>query len=156
MKGLKLWLSSGLGSGYLPKSPGTWGSLLSLIFIYFILQSSQAFFLLLIFVVVCILINLWVANISELTWGKDPSRMVIDEFAGQSVAFLSFAFHSSFSSMELTLLLGFIFFRFFDIVKPLGIYQLQKFKGGWGILLDDLLAGIYSMICLEIIFRFIL
>ncbi|MCO5231369.1 MAG: phosphatidylglycerophosphatase A [Chitinophagales bacterium] len=154
MKTFKLWLSAGLGSGFLPKSPGTWGSLASLIFIYFILNSSQAFIGLSVFVLVCIAINLWVADVSEKTWGEDPSRMVIDEFAGQGLSFLWIAYHGSSVNTIWILLLGFIFFRFFDILKPLGINQLQRFGGGLGILLDDLLAGVYSLICLEIVLRF--
>ena len=148
---LKLWLSAGLGSGFLPKSPGTWGSIAALLPLYFILNSPSPFLFLLLFTVLSCLINFWVAGVSEKTWGEDPSKMVIDEFAGQSVSFWAVAILGSPFSIFLTLLLGFVFFRFFDILKPLGIYHLQKLKGGWGILVDDLLAGVYAMLCLQVV-----
>ncbi|MCO5248625.1 MAG: phosphatidylglycerophosphatase A [Chitinophagales bacterium] len=151
MKSFKLWLSAGLGAGFLPKSPGTWGSLVSLIPIYFILISAHPFTYLSVFIILSCVINLWVADVSEDTWGKDPSKMVIDEFAGQGVSFLAVAYWGVVLPLPVALLLGFIFFRFFDILKPLGINRLQSFKGGFGILLDDLLAGVYAMACLQVL-----
>lgn len=149
VKSIQLWLAAGLGSGFLPKMPGTWGSLLALLPIYFILQSKSSFLLLLAFVVVCSLINLLVADAAEQAWGEDPGQMVIDEWAGQAVAFLGIAWMNAPISFAL-LLIGFILFRIFDILKPLGIKKLQNLKGGWGILVDDLLAGFYAMLILQV------
>lgn len=149
VKSIQLWLAAGLGSGFLPKMPGTWGSLLALLPIYFILQSKSSFLLLLTFVVVCSLINLLVADTAEQAWGEDPGQMVIDEWAGQAVAFLGIAWMNVPISFAL-LLIGFILFRIFDILKPLGIKKLQNLKGGWGILVDDLLAGFYAMLILQV------
>ena len=146
----KLGLASGLGSGLLPFSPGTWGSLLALVPIYWILQSAHALVCLSVFIVICCVINLWVAPTAETHWGEDPGHMVIDEWAGQSVAFLGVAWCGFTAPVWMTLLVGFIFFRVFDIAKPLGVYQLQKLPGGWGILADDLLAGVYGAICLQV------
>ena len=81
-------------------------------------------------------------------WGKDPSKLVLDEWAGQAVVFLGLPFYNIIGPDLLLLITGFIFFRFFDIKKPLGVNELQQFPGGWGILLDDLLAGVYAMFCL--------
>lgn len=149
VKSIQLWLAAGLGSGFLPKMPGTWGSLLALLPIYLILQSKSSFLLLLTFVVVCSLINLLVADTAEQAWGEDPGQMVIDEWAGQAVAFLGIAWMNVPISFAL-LLIGFILFRIFDILKPLGIKKLQNLKGGWGILVDDLLAGFYAMLILQV------
>lgn len=75
--------------------------------------------------------------------------MVIDEWAGQGLTFLFIPFSGDVQSQLLILLIGFIFFRFFDILKPLGIKKLQDLPAGWGILADDLLAGLYALICLK-------
>ena len=72
----------------------------------------------------------------------------MDEFAGQGMAFIALPFASSNMNIYLLLLFGFLFFRFFDIKKPLGVNDLQKLPGGFGILVDDLLAGFYAFLCL--------
>jgi phosphatidylglycerophosphatase A len=94
------------------------------------------------------LIGVYVGNKVEPYWGKDSYRVVIDEVAGMWVAML-------FIPPTLTLLIaGFILFRFFDIVKPLYIRKMEAFKGGWGVMLDDVLAGIYANLVLQIIVFF--
>ena len=148
MNSLKLFIGSGFGSGYFPKAPGTMGSLVALIPIYFLIQSSNLF-LIPIFVLVTSLLSLWVSSACEKAWGEDPGTLVMDEWAGQALAFSGFLFTENLSYNLLLLLSGFLFFRFFDILKPLGIKKLQNLHGGLGILLDDLLAGLYAFICLK-------
>ena len=83
-------------------------------------------------------IGTWAAQRVEPAWGKDSYRVVIDEVAGVWVGLLG---------VPLTgprLLVGLLLFRFFDIVKPLGIRQMEKLPGGFGVMLDDVLAGIYT------------
>ncbi|MGF1671922.1 MAG: phosphatidylglycerophosphatase A, partial [Balneolaceae bacterium] len=82
-------------------------------------------------------------------WGEDPSRFVLDEFAGQSIPFLFIPFGHTFTTDLMILFTGFILFRIFDIIKPLGIDRLQKFPGKFGILLDDIAAGVYAFVCLH-------
>lgn len=74
---------------------------------------------------------------------KDPAIIVIDEIVGIWIALFLIPFQWKF------LLLAFIFFRFFDIKKPLFIHPLQSLKGGWGIMLDDCLAGLYTNLLLH-------
>jgi phosphatidylglycerophosphatase A len=76
----------------------------------------------------------------------DAPETVIDEVAGQSIALLPLFFWN-FNGFypALTSLLAFILFRFFDIVKPLGVWHIQKLPGGWGVMLDDVLAGFYAL-----------
>jgi len=151
IRSLKLWIGAGFGAGFLPKFPGTWGSLLALIPIYFILSSPYSLVLLLSFIGISCALNFWVSSVCEQTWGKDPSKMVIDEWAGQGVTFL-FISTTSIAHPSLTLLFtGFILFRFFDILKPLGIKKIQNLNAGFGILFDDLLAGFYALISLNIL-----
>ena len=145
---LKLLLGTGFYSGLLPKAPGTFGSLAALILIYPILQEQNLSFLIL-FTLLSSLISLWVSPYFEHIYGKDPGRMVMDEWAGQSLVFFTIPLSGSLNGDLIILLTGFILFRFFDIVKPLGIHSIQKYKGGIGILADDLLAGLYALISLK-------
>jgi phosphatidylglycerophosphatase A len=77
-------------------------------------------------------------------WGKDSYRVVIDEVAGMWISLLFVPITS------LRLLVGLVFFRFFDIVKPLYIRRAEKLPGGVGVMMDDVLAGVYANILLQI------
>jgi len=144
---LKLVIGTLFGAGLLPAAPGTWGSLFSLFLIYPIALEFGTSGLLAAVITGCAL-TIWAADACESRWGKDPSRMVIDEFAGQAVVFFFIPFSGYFNHDIPLLLAGFILFRIFDITKPLAIKRLQHFPSGFGILLDDLLAGFYALICL--------
>lgn len=153
MNKLKILLGTGLYSGFAPGAPGTFGSLASLILIYPILQAQNIYYLLL-FTVVCSLISLWVSPFFEQEYGPDPGVLVIDEWAGQSLVYLTISL-SGMLETDLTLLFaGFILFRVFDILKPFGINKVQEFKNGAGILGDDLLAGLYALISLKTLIFF--
>jgi phosphatidylglycerophosphatase A len=154
MKGLKLFIGSGFGSGYSPVAPGTAGSLLALILIYPVLIFDELIGVLL-FMFAASLLTLWVSKTCEEAWGNDPGRLVMDEFAGQSLTFISIAVTGNLTTDLIILALGFILFRIFDILKPFGINQAQKLEGGYGILIDDIIAGFYAFICLKtLIFTF--
>lgn len=92
-----------------------------------------------------LLVGTWSSNVVDAAWGKDSSKVVIDEVAGMAITLL-FA-----PSNIIFLLTGLVLFRFFDIVKPLGIRQLEKLPKGWGVMADDVLAGIYSFMVLQLI-----
>jgi phosphatidylglycerophosphatase A len=94
------------------------------------------------------LLGVYVGNKVEPYWGKDSYRVVIDEVAGMWVTML-------FVPYSLSLMIaGFILFRFFDIVKPLYIRRMEAFEGGWGVMADDVLAGIYANLILQVIVYF--
>lgn len=154
MKRLKLLIGSGFGSGMIPFAPGTMGSLLALVPIYLLLQAQNLFYVP-IFVVVASLLSLWVSSTCIEEWGEDPGKLVMDEWAGQALTFSVVCFTGELTMDLLILASGFLFFRFFDILKPLGIDKLQKHEGGIGILLDDLLAGFYALICLKTLIFFL-
>ncbi|MFD1467111.1 phosphatidylglycerophosphatase A [Hymenobacter caeli] len=80
----------------------------------------------------------WAAQRVEPAWGKDSARVVIDEAAGMWVAMLCVPVTGP------NLLAGLALFRFFDIAKPLGIRKMEDLPGGVGVMLDDVLAGVYS------------
>ena len=90
-------------------------------------------------------IGTWSATEVESIWGKDSYRVVIDEVAGMAIGLL-------FVPVQLKYIAtAFILFRFFDIVKPLFIRNLEKLPKGWGVMADDLLAGLYTNIIMQII-----
>jgi phosphatidylglycerophosphatase A len=118
--------------GYLPFAPGTYGSAFACILIYFF----PVVFTHYLFVAIFIVISLIVLNNLVLE-EKDPGNVVIDEVAGM---FVSMAGHTiSFPG----LLAGFLLFRFFDIIKPYPIRKVEALRKGYGILADDVIAGIF-------------
>jgi phosphatidylglycerophosphatase A len=98
-------------------------------------------------IIIFTLLGAWSSTVAEQYWGEDPSRVVIDEVVGQWIALL--AVPAVFSWWHV--LVAFILFRFFDIVKPLGVRKMENFKSGWGIMADDILAGTYGAIVLYLI-----
>lgn len=125
--------------GYLPVAPGTFGTAAGLLFVLIIRPSDS---LLMIFVVISFVVGIISSHLAEISLNKrDPAVIVIDEFTGFLVS-LSFK-----DITVLTLVLSFIFFRIFDILKPPPIKTFDKFlQGGLGIMMDDVMAGIYTNI----------
>ena len=80
-------------------------------------------------------------------WGKDPGKINIDEVAGMTVALIGLP------KTAVVWFTAFLVFRFFDIVKPPPIRRLEYLPAGWGIMTDDIAAGIYANICCVLIFR---
>ena len=136
------------GVGHLPVAPGTWGSFFTLPFIYIAATYFPEFGIPAFFLVTCVL-SLVCSSAAVEKFGKDPAEFVLDESAGQSIVFIltGFAFTPAYDIFQLAL--GFLLFRFFDILKPMGVDKLQTLPGEIGILADDILAGIYALICLE-------
>ena len=94
------------------------------------------------------LAGVWSSGIVEKIWGKDPSRVVIDEVAGMCISLL-------FIPVELKYVItALVLFRFFDIVKPLFIRKMERFPSGWGIMMDDILAGVYTNLLLYAVVGF--
>jgi phosphatidylglycerophosphatase A len=147
MSSLKRLIGAGLGSGFSPIAPGTAGSLLALVPAYFSLQFHPLFGPLTLTIFFSLL-SLWVTKACVEAWGDDPGTMVIDEFAGQTLVFTAMPIVLITNDWWI-ILSAFVLFRLFDILKPLGINKIQELKNGWGILLDDVLAGFYALICLK-------
>jgi phosphatidylglycerophosphatase A len=99
-----------------------------------------------IFLVLAILfLGVWSADNVESSWGHDSSKVVIDEVAGMMITLAWAPICLEYA------IAGFVLFRFFDILKPLGIQKAEKLPGGWGVMADDVLAGIYAFIALWIL-----
>lgn len=149
MNSFKLALGTLLGIGHLPLAPGTWGSLATLP-VVFLLGWTAGTAGIIALVIIGIVLSLWCAPAAEKRYGKDPSQFVLDEFAGQASVFLLADFTISTMQTFMVLIGGFVLFRIFDITKPLGINALQKLPGKFGILADDILAGIFALVLLEL------
>lgn len=89
------------------------------------------------------------ATSAESVWGHDAHRIVIDEIVGAWVALLSLP-----RTVRIAVL-GFFIFRFFDIVKPFPAHRSQRLPAGWGVMMDDLIAGIYTNVVLHLFKRFV-
>lgn len=152
MKSLHKLNATVLGAGYSPFAPGTMGALVGILILFLIkwLQPELQFFTwgLLLATIIFTLLGVWSTNELESEWGKDPSKVVVDELIGVWIAVLWIPIETRW------LILGFILFRFFDIAKPLGIRRLESIKGGWGVMLDDVGAGIYANIVLQAVIYF--
>jgi len=139
-----LGFSSVLGIGYFPKAPGTAASVAALLFIWFLKGSFTS---VLIATLLLTVAGIYLTTLTEKFLKKtDPSLVVIDEWVGQWITVLPLIYLGRYEIW--LMVLGLIFFRFFDIKKPLGIDQLQQLPGGWGMMADDVLAGIYGAILL--------
>ena len=138
-------------SGRAPFAPGTCGSLATLPFVY-ALQYFGGIPALLSFILLIAATGIWASGrYAESVGIQDPGFIVIDETAGQSIALI-------FAGINLWLYaLGFILFRLFDITKPWPVsWADQKIKGGLGIMLDDILAGIMAAAVMKIIILYCL
>ena len=148
--------ASCFGLGRLPIAPGTWGSLpptvIFAVMAYFGGTAVTVSIVMLVLVlagsVACVRCS---PVIIAATSKKDPGEVVADEFAGQAVTFLVLlALPTEPIQIAFVAAAGFLLFRLFDIVKPWPIRKLEKFPMGWGILADDLLAGVYAAVVLNI------
>ncbi len=138
-------IASTLGIGYIGKGGGTVAAVVAAL-CWYLLQPS----LLWQWVIVVVLISLGVISGSkvETIWGKDDKKVVIDEWAGMCITLLSVGVK------PIYIISGLILFRVFDIFKPLYIRRLEVLPGGWGVMADDVLAGIYANIVLQLFIYF--
>ena len=120
---LPVLIGTGFGSGFSPFAPGTAGALLASIIwiaLYLLLPFSVVLWITAALVIVFTFAGIWAADKLEACWGEDPSYVVA----------------------------AFVLFRAFDIAKPLGIRKMESLRGGVGVMMDDILAGVYSFILL--------
>jgi phosphatidylglycerophosphatase A len=140
------FIATGFGSGYSPIAPGTAGALLAMLIWwgYSLLFSHCISIPVLTFIVIVVFTfaGVWSSSVVEKYWGEDPSRVVVDEMVGTWIALLAVPEGAHWGYM----LAAFVLFRFFDIVKPLGVRKMENLPSGFGIMADDILAGIYGFI----------
>ncbi|CAN5312302.1 phosphatidylglycerophosphatase A [soil metagenome] len=142
-------IATSLGIGYIGKGAGTVAAVACCICWYFAWAGGFPPLLLSLIITAAITaVGVWSSAIVETVWGKDPSRVVIDEVSGMCISLLFLPVSVKY------LLCALILFRFFDIVKPLFIRKMELLPGGWGIMADDVLAGIYTNIILSAVVWF--
>ena len=143
------------GIGYSPIVPGTIGSIFSIVFLYFLIKFVSYSFLVIIFLIIFFTSLKLIEKYSNLLNNHDSSTIVIDEFLGIFLIIL-FYDYLKFANDFIMFLLILILFRFFDILKIFPINWVDKnIKNSFGVVLDDLLAGVYSIIVLYSINVFI-
>ena len=143
MKNFTKYFATLFGIGFIPLAPGTFGSLLSILIWYVFIDLFSIFYFIALFLFVLsvsfYLTDIYLDNYKK----KDPSEVIVDEFLGQSIPLL---FIVNFNIYEV--LIAFVTFRFFDIYKIYPINKIEDLKGSYGVILDDIVAGIYSLIIL--------
>ena len=162
---MKLWIAQGFGIGRIPVAPGTFGSLLGMLWFGLLLWTGNLW----LFVgstLAGIVLSVWLCDVAEKALGQpDPASVVLDEIVAVPVCFLAWvvlwrcqtgalpAFGNFFSAHTWPLTLGvFVACRVFDIAKPWPVRQSQSLPGGWGITIDDVLAGLYVNVVVLLVY----
>lgn len=131
-------------TGYIPIAPGTFASILALPFVILLHKSTIIYLLISILVLI---IGVLCANyLAKYYKKKDDQRITIDEFLGILISFILLPKLNWY-----LIIIGFIVFRAFDILKIFGIRKVESMNGGWGVMFDDLLSGIYTNLILRLI-----
>lgn len=134
---LALLIATAFGAGYSPIAPGTAGSAVAVLILWLVPFSRAG---LVLFLVAVVVVGTWAADVAERRLGgKDPGAIVIDEVAGMTLSVVAFPLTPG------VLLAGFVLFRIFDIVKPPPARESQRFRGGVGVMIDDVIAGLYAL-----------
>ena len=153
--GLVLWVAQGFGVGRIPFAPGTFGSVIGLLW-FALLLKAENFWVYLIGTLVGLWLSVWLCGAAEkILKQTDPGSVVLDEIAAVPICFLASVATDWFCSNQLpapesftartwvTTAILFVFFRLFDILKPWPVRQSQRLPGGWGVTIDDVLAAAY-------------
>ncbi|MEA3468702.1 MAG: phosphatidylglycerophosphatase A [Thermodesulfobacteriota bacterium] len=140
-----MFLATGFYSGNLPKCPGTWGSIAAFLPWFFLRNLALPSYLAMlgiVFVIGCVLSG----SAEKILDQADAGSIVIDEFLGMFITLIAVPNHPA------AWILAFLFFRFFDVLKPFPCSWFdQRIHGGFGIMMDDVVAGLYALISLQIL-----
>ena len=139
------WIASCFKVGYLPLAPGTWGSIFAILLWWVFLKDLSAFIFCII-IVFLFFTGIVVSNtIINNNQDNDPSYVIIDELVGQWIALLIIP------DGYYNILIVFVLFRFFDIIKPWPIRYFEQLPKGLGVMSDDVVAGLFTFILTQII-----
>ena len=139
------WFGTVFKIGKLPLAPGTWSSFIASLVWFFLFDGIDLIVLPIITILIFFIGIISSQRIINDTNDNDPSRIVIDEWVGQWITF-------TFMPVNLSnFVIGLTLFRFFDIIKPFPVKSAEKLSGGWGVMMDDVIAGIMSFIILCIL-----
>lgn len=144
-------LATGFFSGYSPFAPGTMGALVATVMwiaVSMFVGLDTLYIITLWTLTLTTLASIEPINRLEKVWGEDPSKVVVDEMVGVWICLLAVPFEAELFSTRYWIYTGlaFVLFRLFDIWKPLGVRKMESLGGGWGVMMDDVLAGCYGAI----------
>ncbi len=148
-KGVAKLIATWFYLGLIPFAPGTFGTLGAIPLYYYLAQTPLYVYA--VVTVLFIFISIWAAGVAEDIFQKrDPGQVVADEVSGYLITMFLV------TPTITNIIIGFFLFRFFDIVKPPPVRSLEYLRGGAGIVLDDVAAGVYSCVALHLIIKFVL
>jgi phosphatidylglycerophosphatase A len=161
---IAVFIATGFGAGFMPFGPGTFGSLVGLLIAYGLISVFMPDAILLqnsLIVAGGILaaVGIWSGTRAERIFDqKDAGQIVIDEVCGQVISFIFIAPYLARLGPQWRwwMIAGFALFRFFDIFKPYPLKGLQHLTGGLGVMMDDIIAGIYAAILLSLVLIFVI
>jgi phosphatidylglycerophosphatase A len=136
------------GAGFAPKAPGTAGSVVGVL-VYLGIEALGAGAYYPHAIIFFFIVGIWASTRVEQLYGHDSQRIVIDEVIGQMITFALAAGRYQLSTIYV--ILGFGLFRLFDILKPFPIRRLERFKAGFGVVADDVAAGMYALVVLTLV-----
>lgn len=162
---LKLWIAQGFGVGRIPVAPGTFGSLIGILWFVLLLVAANLW-LFIAGVIAGFFLSVWICGSGERILNqKDPGSVVLDEITAMPLCFaawLGILFWKTGSMPQMdqmlnartcpTVLAIFLTFRFFDVLKPWPVRQSQSLPGGWGVTVDDFLAAIYVNVVVLLVY----
>lgn len=140
-------IASVFGIGYVGKGGGTIAAAACCL-IWLLIASRASDLGQLLITLLIVIVGIWSGNVVDGVWGKDSSKVVIDEVAGMLVTIIFLPVGIKYIAI------GLLLFRFFDIAKPLFIKNMERLPGGWGVMADDLLAGLYAHMLLMVIINY--
>ena len=140
-------LGSGFYTGYIPVASGTFGSFAALL-IYFI-PGFEKLFIILPVTLIFLLYGIYVGSKFETVYGKDPAECTIDEMVGMWISLILLP------KTSFIVAITFIIWRVLDIIKPYPARSFERFKGGFGIMIDDVVSSIYTLIIMHLIVYFL-
>ncbi len=136
-------IGSGLFTGYIPIASGTFGSIVALL-IYFI-PGFEKLWIIIPAIILLFIYGVYVSYKFENIYGKDPAECTVDEVVGTWIALIALP------KTLLIVITSFFIWRLLDIIKPFPARTAENLPGGWGIMMDDVISGIYSLILVHII-----
>ena len=149
MNSVVVWIAQGFGAGRIPFAPGTFGSLVGLLWFYLLLRTGS-FWMYLLGTVLGLALSVWLCGRAERILNQtDPGSIVLDEISAMPLCFAGWLAVPWFQRNEFPapgwplIAIVFVLFRIFDIAKPWPIRRTQKLPGGWGVTVDDALAAVY-------------
>ncbi len=135
------------GIGYIQKGAGTVAALFCCVLWWLLRIDSYSLWVQFAIILLVFVAGMLVSNLLEKEWAHDSNRVVIDEVLGMCTSLVLVPFSLWYFGA------AFILFRFFDILKPLGIRRMEAYPAGLGVMMDDLLAGIYTCVILQLIIK---